>query len=253
MADQQTKAKQFKALHVAGAPLILFNVWDAGSARTVVSAGASALATGSWSVAAAHGMTDGEKLALDLAIANLARIVASTDLPVSVDIESGYSDPAGTVERAIEVGAIGCNIEDSFPENGTLREVSEQAARIRQIRSVADASGVAFFINARTDVFFQKDALNPALQLQSAIERAQIYAAAGADGIFVPGLSDIEQIGRFVAASPLPVNIMLGANSPESAEFAHVGVARLSYGPAPYSIAMKALEEAAGNALKRGT
>ncbi|MBT2185411.1 isocitrate lyase/PEP mutase family protein [Sphingobium nicotianae] len=250
MTDQKIKAKQFKALHVAGAPLILFNIWDAGSARAVTSAGASALATGSWSVAAAHGTTDGEKLPLDLAIANLARIVAVTDLPVSVDLESGYDDPAQTIERAIEAGAIGCNIEDSFPQDGTLRKLSDQVARIRQVRGIADASGVACFINARTDVFFQKDASDPALQFQSALERARAYADAGADGIFVPGLSDIEQIAQFVAASPLPVNIMLGANSPQPGEFARVGVARLSYGPTPYSVAMKALEEAANNALK---
>jgi len=250
MTDQQTRAAQFRALHVAGTPLILFNVWDAGSARTVASAGAAALATGSWSVAAAHGTTDGEKLPLELAIANLERIVAATELPVSIDVESGYGDPARTVVRTIEAGAIGCNIEDSFPEDGTLRGVAEQAARISAMRQAADATGIGHFINARCDVFFQKDALDSASRLQSVIERARAYADAGADGIFVPGLADIELIAQLTAATSLPVNIMLGADSPPPGEFARAGVARLSYGPAPYSIAMNALKQAARDVLE---
>src|SRR5262245_17109413 len=102
MATQQEKAALFRALHVSGKPLVLFNVWDAGSAKAVASAGAQALATGSWSVAAANGYADGERVPLDLAIANLARIALSTDLPVSVDLESGYEDVADTIRRSIE-------------------------------------------------------------------------------------------------------------------------------------------------------
>lgn len=249
MTDQQTRATQFRALHVAGTPLILFNVWDAGSARAVAAAGAPALATGSWSVAAAHGLADGEKLPLDLAIANLERIVAVTDLPVSIDIERGYDDPGRTAARMIETGAIGCNIEDSLPGDGGLRPIAGQAARIRQVRQAAEAAGIAFFINARTDPFFQKDAQAPADRLQAALERARAYADAGADGLFVPGLADPGLIAELTAASPLPVNIMLGADSPPPARFAEVGVARLSHGPAPYFIAMQALEAAAVAAL----
>lgn len=251
MTDQKTKAEEFKALHVAGKPLVLFNVWDAGSARAVASADARALATGSWSVAAAHGLADGEKLALDLAIANLERIVAVTDLPVSIDIESGYEDPAQTIMRTIEAGAIGCNLEDSFPHDGTLRPVSDQVARIQQSRRAADAMGIHYFINARTDVFFQKDAaVSEASLVQSVIERAHAYAAAGADGIFAPGLANIELIAQLVAASPLPVNVMLDQNSPPPGAFARAGVARVSYGPAPYLLVMKALKDAGRDAFK---
>lgn len=252
MTDQKTKAEQFKALHVAGKPLVLFNVWDAGSARAVASAGARAVATGSWAVAAAHGLADGEKLALDLAIANLERIVAVTDLPVSIDIESGYGDPARTIARTIEAGAVGCNLEDSFSQDGTLREISEQVARIRQSRRATDAAGIPYFINARTDVFFQKGAEQSEPFIQAAIERAHAYADAGADGIFVPGLTNIERIAELAAASPLPVNVMLDQNSPASDAFAQAGAARVSYGPAPYLLAMKALEDKAALALKGG-
>ncbi|HEY4547475.1 MAG TPA: isocitrate lyase/phosphoenolpyruvate mutase family protein [Pedomonas sp.] len=251
MADQKTKAEQFKALHVAGKPLVLFNVWDAGSARAVAATQTPALATSSWAVAAAHGLADGEKLPLNLVIANLQRIVAAVDLPVSIDIESGYDDPAKTVERAIEAGAIGANMEDSLPQDGTLREVSQQVARIRKARCAADALGIPFFLNARTDVFFQKGASNSdASLMQSAIERAKAYADAGADGLFIPGLTDVERVAELVAASTLPVNVMLDANVPDPGEFAQAGVARVSYGPAPYLLMMKALENSAGQTLK---
>lgn len=247
MTDQKTKAEQFKALHVAGNPLVLFNIWDAGSARAVAATNARALATSSWAVAAAHGLADGEKLALDLAIANLRRIVAVTDLPVSIDIESGYGEPGRAIEQTIEAGAVGCNMEDSFPHDGTLRDISEQAARLRQARRAADAAGIPFFINARTDVFFQKGASDAEnASIQAVLERARAYADAGADGIFVPGLANIKRIAKLTAASPLPVNVMLGADSPAPQEFARAGVARVSYGPAPYLLMMKALENAAG-------
>jgi 2-methylisocitrate lyase-like PEP mutase family enzyme len=114
MSGQITKAQSFRALHIPGNPLILFNVWDAGSAKAVAASGAKAVATGSWSVAAAHGFEDGEFMPFELALANLERIVAATDLPVTIDLESGYgADPAevgASVARALQAGAIGCNI-----------------------------------------------------------------------------------------------------------------------------------------------
>src|SRR5258708_6285145 len=125
MSGPGAKAETFRSLHVPGRPFVLFNVWDAGTAKAVASAGAHALATGSWSVAAANGFADGEQLPLDLAIDNLARIVKATDLPVSVDLESGYGKTANevgqSIARAIQAGAIGCNLEDSFPRDGSLR------------------------------------------------------------------------------------------------------------------------------------
>jgi 2-methylisocitrate lyase-like PEP mutase family enzyme len=150
MTDQIARAEAFRAMHVAGRPLILFNVWDAGSAKAVAGAGAKALATGSASVASAHGYPDGEAIPLDLAIANAARIVASTDLPVSLDLERGYGAGAlevgETVARALETGIIGCNIEDSLEEGGPLRETSEQARRIAAARAAADRARIPLAI-----------------------------------------------------------------------------------------------------------
>jgi 2-methylisocitrate lyase-like PEP mutase family enzyme len=250
MADQTHKAEQFRAFHVPGKPLVLFNIWDAGSAKAVAMGGAKAIATGSWSVANANGFADGERIPLALAIDNLRRIVGATDLPVTIDLESGYGDAsevvAETIALAIDAGAVGCNLEDSFPANGKLRETADQADRIRRARKTADAANIPFFINARTDIFFQRppDQHDDAMVVD-AIERARAYAEAGADGLFAPGLADIALIARLAEASPLPLNIMVVDATPPARALAEHGVARVSHGPRPYLMAMKALEEAA--------
>lgn len=250
MTTQQDKAQAFRSLHTAGHPLVLFNIWDAGSAKAVADSGAAALATGSWSVAAAFGYADGEKIPLDTVLANLRRIVAITSLPVTVDLESGYGETPGqvgaTIAAAIDAGAIGCNLEDSFPADGSLRPIAAAAARIAQGRAAADRSGVPFFINARCDVFFQHPAeRHDAALVDAALERAKAYAEAGADGLFVPGLVDPALIAQLAAASPLPVNIMVGSGTPAFDVLAASGVARISYGPGPYLAAIKAVKEAA--------
>jgi methylisocitrate lyase len=252
MSNQTQKANAFRALHVRGKPVLLLNIWDAGSAKAIATGGAAAIATGSWSVAAANGFADGEQLPFDLAIDNLRRIVAAVDLPVTIDIESGYGKAAdavaASVRRTIEAGAIGCNLEDSFPENGTLRAIDEQAERIRAARTAADDLKIPYFINARTDVFFQPGVKHDDAAIETALERAKAYADAGADGLFAPGLADEGLIARLASASPLPLNIMAGANTPSVERLARAGVARISHGPGPYGMAMKMLEDMARNA-----
>jgi len=250
MDDQTRKAEQFRALHVRGKPLVLFNIWDAGSARAVAASGAKAIATGSWSVANANGFADGERMALARVIDNLRSIVGATQLPVTIDLESGYGDtPEGvgeTIGQAIEAGAVGCNLEDSFPQDGKLRKAADQADRIRRARKMADAANTSFFINARTDVFFQRPPKqHDGAMVVEAVERARIYAEAGADGIFAPGLSDITLIAHLAETLPLPLNIMVGDTTPPLCVLAEHGVARVSHGPGPYLMVMKTLEEAA--------
>jgi 2-methylisocitrate lyase-like PEP mutase family enzyme len=250
MADQKRKAEQFRALHIPGKPLVLFNIWDPGSAKAIAASGAEAIATGSWSVANANGFADGERIPLAFAIDNLRRIVGATDLPVTIDLESGYGDApevvGETIALAIDAGAVGCNLEDSFPANGKLRATVDQADRIRRARQTADAVNIRFFINARTDVFFQRppEEHDDAMVVE-AIERAHAYAEAGADGLFAPGLADIGLIAHLAKESRLPLNIMVGDATPPVRELAEHGVARVSHGPRPYLVAMKALEEAA--------
>jgi 2-methylisocitrate lyase-like PEP mutase family enzyme len=252
--NQTEKARAFAALHVPGAPVVLFNAWDAGSARAVAEAGAKAIATGSWSVATAYGFGDGEDLPLDLAIANVARIVSATDLPVTLDFEGGYAvEPhriAANFALALAAGVIGCNFEDRVIGAEGLHPLAEQASRIEALRRAAERAGVPAFINARTDIFLgSKPEAHDRAAADHALERARAYADAGASGFFVPGLVDERLIARICDASPLPVNAMMFAGMPGRKRLAELGVARISHGPGPYRQAMKALTDAAREAF----
>jgi len=248
------KFETFAALHVAGDPLILFNAWDAGSAKVIAEAGAKAIATGSASVAGAQGYSDAEELPLELALANAERVVAAVDLPVTIDFEGGYAvapeETAANVARLAATGAIGCNFEDQVIGGGGLHPTDLQAARIRAVRA---AVGPDFFINARTDIFIQaKPETHDAAMVEAALSRARAYAEAGASGIFVPVLADLALLARFCAASPLPVNFMAWPGAPSAREVAAAGVARISHGPFPWKLAMKALKDAAAAAMAGG-
>jgi methylisocitrate lyase len=254
MHVQAARAREFAALHVPGDPLVIFNAWDAGSARAVAAAGARAIGTGSWSVAAAHGYADGEQLPLDLALANLERIVSAVELPVSIDFEGGYGerpgDVARSVERAIRSGAVGINLEDGLAGEQGIRPLDEQVARIRAARSAAAAAAIPLYINARTDFFLQTDPGQHDAQLvEVALERAVAYSAAGASGLFVPCIVDAEQIRTICARTTLPVNVLMMPSVPSRAELAQLGVARVSHGPGPYRAAMQFLEQSARAAI----
>lgn len=249
MHPRAPSAHVFRALHKGPRPLLLFNAWDAGSARTIAGCGAEALATSSWAIAAAHGLPDGEQLPLEATLDTVARIAKVSELPLTVDLERGYDDPAETVARAIAAGAVGGNLEDGLASG--LRPVEEQAARLAQARAAAEAAGLPFFINARTDLFLQRPAdTHDAGLVDEALARARAYAAAGADGLFVPGLVAPELIRRVVQGSPLPVNIMWVRGCPSFEELARLGVARVSHGPGPWIAAMEAV--AAAFARARG-
>lgn len=254
MSTQRERAEQFQRLHRKGEPLVLFNCWDPGSAKAVAASGASAIATGSWSVATAHGFDDGEAMPLALVLDNIRRIVDAVRLPVSLDFEGGYGRDGATlranIAQVIATGAIGINFEDRVVAGEGLYPVAEQAARIAAIRAAADEAGVPLFINARTDVFFtvESDHHNDAL-LQQAIVRARAYADAGASGFFVPGLRAEPLIRTLCEQVALPINIMMAEGMPTRAALATLGVARISYGPAPYRQMMAALQAAAQRAL----
>ncbi|RJF93535.1 isocitrate lyase/PEP mutase family protein [Sphingomonas cavernae] len=248
---QREKARAFAALHVKGNPLILFNIWDAGSAKAVADAGAKALATGSWSVAAAHGLSDAEALPMTDSIANLKRITASVDLPVTLDFEGGYAtEPSDVADNAAWVSAadgVGINFEDQIVGGEGLYSVADQSARIAAIRARTDGD---FFINARTDIFLKANPeTHDAAMLDAAIERASAYGDAGASGFFAPGLMDEQLIARLCAATMLPVNIMAFPGVPDAKRLGELGVARVSHGPGPYRQAMKALGDAAKTAF----
>jgi len=248
LTDQQNRFATFAALHRPGAPLILFNAWDPGSARAVADAGAPAIATGSWSVAAANGFADAESLPIELALANAARIVAAVDLPVTIDFEGAYSvDPDGVARNVgllAATGAVGCNFEDQVIGGMGLHPIGLQADRIAAAR---EAVGLGFFINARVDTFLKLKRDRHAEGLNEAFERAHAYSEAGASGLFFPGLADADLIGRICERSQLPVNIIAMPGAPSADQLASLGVARISHGPMPYRRMVEWLTAAAAD------
>jgi 2-methylisocitrate lyase-like PEP mutase family enzyme len=254
MTTQRARADRFRDLHVKGNPLILFNIWDAGSAKAIEEAGAKAIATGSWSVAAANGFKDGEKLPFDFALANLERIVASVNAPVTIDLEGGYARDNSALKENIKkvnaAGAVGINFEDQIVGGEGLYTIEDQCARIEAIGEAVEQTAMPLFINARTDVFLKTyPARHDEAQLEEAIRRATAYARAGASGLFAPGLRDVEFIRQLCELSPIPVNIMVLPDTPSPAELAKLGVARISYGPEPYRQMTEALKEAGRKAF----
>lgn len=245
-----SKFANFAALHVPGDPVILYNIWDVGSALAVVKAGARALATGSHPVGDASGFGDAHQVPLDYAFANARRIVDAVDpLPLTVDFEGAYStDPeegARNVARLKETGAVGCNFEDQVVGGEGIHPLDLQVGRIKAIRQ---AVGDDFFINARTDLFLKaKD--HDASLLGQVVERGKAFADAGASGFFVPRLADPWQIEQVVREVPLPLNVIAFPGAPPKAEWAAAGVARISHGPFPHRALMAQLEEAARAAI----
>lgn len=207
--NQKEKAKRFAQLHVKGAPLLLYNAWDAGSAQSVLKAGAKAIATSSWSVAAAQGYQDGEAIPIKFAEQIVGRIATSVDAPVTVDFEGGYSEDdselADNISRLIDLGVIGViSRTGSSKARGFI--VSIDRPGLGAIRKAAAQKRVDLFVNARTDVFFEHGE-DAAQAVDEAPERAKAYA--GASGFFVPGLTEDPLIGRLCEAVTLPLNVMV--------------------------------------------
>lgn len=243
--------QEFAALHVSGDPLILFNIWDAGSAKAVADAGAKAIATGSAAVAGAQGYDDGEEMPFAALITATQQIASAIDLPLSVDMEAGYSEAieglAANASALLDAGAVGCNLEDRLIGGEGLRGVKEQAERIG---AVHDAG---LFVNARTDIFLGPlmagEDPNSRELVDQAIERAAVYAKAGAGSFFVPGLSDPALIEELIGAVEILVNVMRLEGMLSNAELGKLGVARISYGPGPWRAAMAGIGEAATQAF----
>jgi len=244
-----SKFATFAALHVPGDPVVLYNIWDVGSALAVAAAGAKALATGSHPVGDAAGFGDGEQVPLDFVFANARRIVDATELPLSVDFEGAYStDPeegAANMKALSQTGAVGCNFEDQVIGGAGLHPLDLQCRRITAARR---AVGDDFFINARTDLFLKVKEHDEALA-DEAIERGKAFADAGASGFFVPRLGDLKLVERVIKAVPLPVNAIAYPGAPSKAEWASAGIARISHGPFPHRALMAQLTETARAAI----
>ena len=243
---QAEKATAFAQMHQPGNPLELYNIWDAGSAKALVDAGAPAIATGSWSVADAQGFVDGEKLPIEIAMMNISRICQTVDVPVSLDFEGAYAvGPTGiarNVTQALKMGAIGINFEDQVIGGKGLHSLEVQAGRVKAAREAAQEFGVDLYINARTDLFLKEANRDwHAGLMPQALERLEAFTEAGASGFFVPALVDPELIGRICEAATIPVNVMMMPGCPSRSELAELGVGRISYGPGPYRKMLKDL------------
>lgn len=226
------RANAFLALHQPGNPVILPTVWDAWSARLATEAGFAALTVGSHPVADSVGKPDNEGMSFDDLLGRVAQITAAVDVPVSVDIESGYGlSPSRLIEGLLGAGGVGLNIEDSVHSEGKrLRSAGEHAELVGALRAAADSAGVHVVINARTDLFLRQDG-DESDRVERAVARLKEAAAAGADVLYPVGRHDPETLRRLTAELPLPVNAIALPDQDDPASFAPLGVGRISFGP----------------------
>ncbi|MDH6168882.1 2-methylisocitrate lyase-like PEP mutase family enzyme [Variovorax boronicumulans] len=247
---RQAQTGLFHRLHAGPEPLVLVNAWDAASARIVERAGARAIGTTSAGMAWALGYADGERMPASELLAATARICRVARVPVSVDIERGFGhdtqDVCEVVRALIDLGVAGINIEDgTLPGTRELAPPEILCERIAALRGL-DA---LFFINARTDTFFVAND-DPAVRYEDTLRRARLYAAAGADGIFVPGMSKLDEIAGLAAAVPLPVNVYAGhTQAPPVEVLAGAGARRVSLGCGPLQAALGLLGRIATEAF----
>jgi 2-methylisocitrate lyase-like PEP mutase family enzyme len=251
MTGQPEKAERFLALHEAEQPLLLPNPWDPGSAKLFASLGFEALATTSGGSAATLGRLDGT-MALEEAIESAAAIVGATDLPVSADLENGFADEpaavAETLRLALDAGLAGASIEDYTRDGEAIYDIGLAGERIAAAAEVAHAGSSRLVLTARAE-----NHLYGITDLGDTIARLQAYQEAGADVLYAPGLSDLEDIRRLVASVDRPVNVLGRPGAPSVAELAAVGVRRVSVGGAFAYAALGAAVEAARELLETGT
>jgi 2-methylisocitrate lyase-like PEP mutase family enzyme len=259
MESQAQKASRLLELHHAEAPLVLINVWDSASACIVEQAGFPAIATSSAAVANALGHADGQHLPWPVMTDAIRRIVAAVRVPVTADIEAGFSSSLQELDRAVEqvigAGAAGINLEDALPgheDRGPLYPAREQVERIRTMRNTCDRMKTRLVINARTDAYWENGSQKEEA-LRNTLERGKAYLEAGADCIFVPGLKEPEHIRAVVAQWKAPINILAGPGVPSIPELAKLGVGRISMGSGPMRAAMGLLRRIAEETRRAGT
>jgi len=256
-SEQSIKAESLRTMHQSPPIMVLPNAWDAASARLFEKAGARAIATTSAGVAFSLGHPDGQSIPRDLMLEAVARIAKAVRIPVTADMEAGYgSSPqemAETTLRMIQAGAVGLNLEDSTDNpSHPLFSLEEQVERIRAVRESASRAGVSVVINARTDVFLNQIG-EPATRMDESVRRANAYRSAGADCLFIPGVTDNVTISELVRQVRGPISVLVGAGMPSTAELQKLGVARVSAGSGVMLAAMTAARNAAVEMLEKGS
>jgi len=255
--EQIARAERFHQLHAESKPLVLANAWDAASARITEEAGAQAIGTTSAGMAWAQGYPDGEQMPVDELLAACQRICRIASTPVSVDIERGYGRDAkdvGTlVDALIQLGVVGINIEDGTdPGTHSLAHPSILTQRIASARAMARHHGLPLFINARIDAYVATGT-EAGARLEETRQRALAYIDAGADGIFVPGLSNVDDIAQLARALPVPLNIYAGyPGAPDVETLQRAGARRISLGCGPMQAVMAHLAKISAEAFTDG-
>src|SRR3954449_3771853 len=247
--DLESRCDLLRSLHRPGDPLLLPNAWDVATARAVVAAGFPVVATTSAGVAEALGYDDHEGAPPGEMLAAAARIARGVDVPVTVDAEAGYGmEPAELVAALRNIGAAGCNLEDSDYAAGRVRDVDRHAEWLRAVREAASADGYPLVINARVDVFLHPFLAGAGAGTQDelvpeAVRRANAYLEAGVDCVFPITLWEAGALRRFVSEVRGPVNVVRLPQAPSLAELAALGGARISWGLLLYQGAMARFEE----------
>jgi 2-methylisocitrate lyase-like PEP mutase family enzyme len=253
MIKQSEKAELLRRLHHGPDILVLPNAWDCASARIFYQAGFPAIATTSAGLANSLGYRDGQRIHREEMLAAVKRIAACVDVPVTADLEAGYEDIAKTTAGLVDSGAVGLNLEDmDYAGTKGLVEIGRQVQRIAAVRRIGDGLGVKLVINARTDVYLAQIG-DLESRFGRTCDRARAYIEAGADCVFIPGVSDEELIGRLVQALKFPINILAVAGTPPVERLKELGVARVSVGSGIMRATMGLTREIAQELKTRGT
>src|ERR671914_796441 len=247
--DLQSRCDLLRSLHRPGDPLLLPNAGAVARAGAVVAAGFPVVATTSAGVAAALGYEDHEGAPGDEMLAAAARIARGVEVPVTVDAEAGYGmEPAALVAALRDMGAAGCNLEDSDYTAGGLRDPDRHAEWLRAVRQAASEDGYPLVLNARVDVFLHPflAGAGPGTQeelVPEALRRANAYLEAGVDCVYPIALWETDALRRFISEIRGPVNVVRLPQAPSLAELAALGVARVSWGVLLFGAAMGRFEE----------
>jgi 2-methylisocitrate lyase-like PEP mutase family enzyme len=256
-AAQRERARRLGELHQGPAVLVLLNAWDVAGARVLEALpGCEALGTTSAGISAALGYLDGEHIDRDEMLGVVARIARAVDVPVTADLEMGFGETpaevAETAVAAIDAGAVGMNIEDGVQRSARLYPLEDQAAKLAAVREAADALDIAFVVNARIDVYWRSVG-EPEERFAETVRRARAYREAGADCVFVPGLTDERAITELLRESPGPLNLLAGGSTPPVPALQRLGVARVSVGSGISRAALAFVRRAGRELLEDGT
>ncbi|MCS0671620.1 isocitrate lyase/phosphoenolpyruvate mutase family protein [Cytobacillus firmus] len=254
---QSLKAKTFHRLHQQASTFVLPNAWDVISAKMFEEYGFKAIGTTSAGIAASLGYLDGQSIPLNKMVETIENIAKSVNVPVSADIEAGYGQ---TVEEVLETvkavaaaGAIGINLEDGTGDpNRPIFDMSSQEEKIAAIKELSESRNMPLFINARTDLYWLNIG-DSSTRLQEAVKRAKAYQAAGADCIFIPGLTDTKIIKSIREEISCPINLLVDPEMPSLTELSEIGIERLSCGSVPFRATLTFLRSMSEEIVNRQT